>query len=142
MPSLPDPILRFLTDNPVLSLCLQGADGPWAASCFYVLDASMPRLILLSDVATRHGRLMLESPAVAGTVSGQPRHLRDIRGVQFTARSERLLDEDARQLALDLYLARHPMARLFNSDVWSLRLETVKMTDNSLLFARKTRWQA
>jgi len=83
---------------------------------------------------------MLAVPTIGGTVCGQPKNLRDIRGVQFAARAERL-DSVARHEALRLYTQRHPLAKLKRTDVWALWLDVVKFTDNRNLFGHKTHWR-
>lgn len=137
---LPEAISRFLAANHVVGLATVLAGEPWAASCFYALEVETPALLILSDEATRHARAMLASPRVAGSIAGQPEALREIRGIQFTARAERLTG-DAAQLASEHYWARHPLARLQQAPIWRLTLDEIKYTDNALVFARKTLWQ-
>ena len=139
MPPLPATIRDFIISHHVLSLATCGDDGPWAASCFYAFDEPGAALLILSSSETRHGRHMLDRPQVAGTISGQPEALRDIRGLQFTAHAT-LLDRTERNEALRLYCARHPLARLHASPVWRLALDQLKFTDNRRLFGHKTRW--
>lgn len=137
--TVPAAILDHLRDHHVLGLCVVDAEGPWAASCFYAVDPEAMVLVVLTSTTTRHGRRMAETPEVAGTIAGQPDRIIDIRGIQFRA-TARVLDGEARQAALDLYRARHPVARLMRSDVWALTLREVKYTDNKLVFGRKISW--
>jgi uncharacterized protein YhbP (UPF0306 family) len=137
---LPASVCEFLRAWHVLSLGVTDAQGPWAASLFYAFDESAADLIVLTSTKTRHGQCMVESPVVAGTVVGQAERITDIRGVQFTAQAK-LLKDTPRSEALDIFLQRHPIARLKPSEVWALRLIDLKYTDNQLVFARKTRWQ-
>lgn len=141
MTSLPENIIKFITSRHVLSLSTYSRGTLWAANCFYVPDTAFsPRLIILSSQKTQHGIRMSESPAVAGTICGQPEKLRDICGVQFTARAEHM-EQGAAKEALQIYTKRHPVAKLFHGDVWSLWLETVKYTDNRYVFGQKTYWE-
>lgn len=139
MQPLPAPIRDFIIGHHVLSLATCGDDGPWAASCFYAFDEPGAALLILSSSDTRHGRHMLDRPQVAGTISGQPEALRDIRGLQFTAHATPL-DQIERSVALQLYCERHPLARLHASQIWRLALDQLKFTDNRRLFGHKTRW--
>jgi uncharacterized protein len=136
----PASVREFLRAWHVLSLGVSDAQGPWAASCFYAVDERAADLIILTSTKTRHGQCMLVSPLVAGTVVSQPERITDIRGVQFVAQAE-LLTDTGRSEALDIYLQRHPIARLKPSDIWALRLIDIKYTDNALVFARKTHWR-
>lgn len=137
---LPDKIQEFLVQNHVVSLAIKDDKGLWAASCFYALDTAQARLIVLTSQTTRHGQQMLIQPRLAGTVAQQPRHLREIRGLQFTAHAE-LLDGIPRQDALGIYTRRHPLAMLKRTDVWAIRLDGVKYTDNHYVFAQKMCWE-
>lgn len=139
MMPLPDSMAEFMADHHVVSVATLDDEGVWCASCFYAFDPHAARLIILSGAETRHGAAMLARSAVSGTISGQPRHLRDIRGVQFSARAERL-ESVARHEALRLYTLRHPLAKLKTTDVWALSLDRVKFTDNHRLFGHKTHW--
>lgn len=84
---------------------------------------------------------MLKNPNIAGTIAGQPENIAKINGIQLTASAQLLTDETEKKAALALYYKAHPLARAMKSDVWSLRLENVKFTDNKLVFAQKTLWQ-
>lgn len=124
----------------MVSLAVRDAEGLWAASCFYAVDLATASLVVLSASTTRHGAAMLARAEVAGTIAGQPEDIVAIEGIQFTGRADRLQGA-AREAGLALYLARHPAARLAVSDVWRLRLDTIKHTSNRVAFGRKTRWR-
>ena len=141
MQPIPANITQFFQTNHVVSIAA-GADGTiWSACCFYVFDETAARLIVLTSQKTKHGRLMAANPHIAGTVAGQPGSITKISGIQFTARARLLEDEAAKKPALSLYYKAHPAARAMKSDVWALNLDTVKFTDNKLVFAQKTHWQ-
>jgi len=139
MQAFPVPMIEFIENNHVLSLATLDAEGLWSANCFYAFDAPAARLIILSSCDTRHGAAMLGAGLISGTISGQPKHLRDIRGIQFSALATRLEDL-ARYEALGVYTRRHPLAKLKTTDIWSLELQQLKFTDNHLLFGHKTHW--
>jgi hypothetical protein len=139
MTPLPHSITEFIASLHVVSVATLDADGLWSASCFYAFDVADANLVLLSSADTRHGAAMLADGRVSGTISGQPKNLRDIRGVQFSARAERL-DGVAKHAALRLYTQRHPLAKLKTTDVWLLHMDEIKFTDNYSLFGHKTRW--
>lgn len=140
IPPLPPRISGFMQNHHVLALAIHDDDGPWAANCFYALEEANVRLLILSSTDTRHGAAMLQRASVAGAISGQPQTVREIQGVQFTACAERL-EGVAREKALEFYFQRHPMARGHDADIWSLMLDSIKFTDNSIAFGHKTLWQ-
>jgi uncharacterized protein YhbP (UPF0306 family) len=139
MNPLPDKIRKFILENHVVSLATIDEGGVWAASCFYSFEATQNLLFILSSTLTRHGQAMLRKDHVAGTISGQPTSLHEIRGVQFSA-TALLLEGEKRDAALRHYLQRHPVARFKPSEIWEIRLTDVKFTDNSLSFGQKTPW--
>lgn len=138
--ALPEEIAACLNGHHVVSLAVRDGDGLWAASCFYAADLATASLVFLSASTTRHGAALIARSEVAGTIAGQPDTIAAIEGIQFTGRAERLAGA-AREAGLALYLARHPAARLAVSDVWQLRLDTIKHTANRVAFGRKTHWR-
>lgn len=141
MPSIPANIAAFLHSHHVVSLAVCAGNELWAASCFYVFDEPEAALIVMSSRNTRHGALMLANSRIAGTVVGQPEQVRDIRGVQFDGEAVLLSDKTQQQKALALYAGAHPIAKAFHTDIWCIRPDTLKYTDNKLIFAQKTLWQ-
>ena len=139
-PGIPGNIAKFIAGCHVLSIAAHDAGELWCASCFYAFDASAARLIILTSAESRHGRLMLRQPQVAGTIAGQPAHIRAIRGLQFCGHAECLTPEAARKEALERYAEAHPIARFSQSHVWAIWLEQMKYTDNQWMFAQKTYW--
>lgn len=141
MQAIPSHISQFIQQNHVVNFATYGANDFWAANCFYAFDAEQARLIILTSKNTRHSQLMLENPHIVGTISTQVETLSEIEGIQFSAQSCCLTDTMERQKALAFYYARHPIARLKQSDVWELRFDMIKHTGNKLVFAKKTIWE-
>ena len=129
MQPIPDNIAAFLTQNHVVSIAAAADGAIWSACCFYVFDAERAALVVLTSLETRHGSLMAANPNVAGTIAGQPGSIAKISGIQFAARAALLEEETERRRAQSLFY--HAL----------LRLDTVKFTDNKLVFAQKTLWQ-
>jgi hypothetical protein len=133
-------ISAFIARHHVLTLATTLDGEVWAASCFYAFDRAATALLVMTDPATRHGRMMTAVPAIAGTIAGQPRVIERIQGVQFAATARCLASVDEGE-GRRRYLRRFPAAALAPAaPLWSLRLDEVKMTDNLLGFARKRRW--
>lgn len=136
---LPQTMIDYLNRRHVVGITAQYLGEMWAASCFYAFDLTNVGLIVLTSRDTRHGQLMLKSAAVVGTISDQATNIRQIQGIQFAAQAI-LLDGEARKQALALYIAKHPIARLHQTDVWRIRLDNVKFTDNTRYFGYKEIW--
>ncbi|QIM63119.1 hypothetical protein A1D29_07400 [Pasteurellaceae bacterium Orientalotternb1] len=141
MNNIPTKLIDFIQQNHIVSLACSHQGEIWAASCFYTFDPQNNRLIVLTKQSTQHGKMMLANPHIAGTIAAQPDNIQDIEGIQFTAIAQCLTDSKAEQARL-LYIARHPIAKLFSSDVWEIRFTRIKHTENRLAFAQKTEWQA
>lgn len=133
-------IARYLKKLHVLTLCAGENSDLWCASCFYTYDEQQVAFYVMTELHTRHGELMSRHPQVAGTVSGQPKSVMLIKGVQFRARAKRLEGEDEQQ-ARTVYNRRFPIARAAHAPIWRLYLTELKMTDNTLGFGNKYRWQ-
>jgi hypothetical protein len=140
--SIPENTAAFFRTNRVVSIAAAAEGEIWSACCFYAFDEAAARLIVLTSRNSRHGRLMSASPQVAATIAGQPEGFRQISGIQLSARALRL-EGEARKNALALYTETHPLAKAMalKTDVWQLELDSVKYTDNKLVFAQKTLWQ-
>jgi len=137
--SVPRPVIDVLDSHHVVSIATADEAGPWAASCFYAFDAAAMQLIVMTSATTRHGRAMLARRRVSGTVAGQPTAITDIRGLQFEATAA-LLEGTEQKKAMRRFVRRHPPAAVMPSDVWALKLEAIKYTDNRIVFARKLHW--
>ena len=132
--------LNYLAGQHVLTLCTQHGDEFWAANCFYALDSENISFWLMTEPSTQHGRLMVASPLVVGTVSAQTASVSQLQGVQFQGVIT-LAEGDVGQRGLEVYQKRFPIAKQKSAPLWQLKIERLKMTDNQLGFGTKLRWQ-
>ncbi|OOH91323.1 hypothetical protein BMT54_02520 [Pasteurellaceae bacterium 15-036681] len=140
MNKIPQAIVEFIQANHVVSLACTHNGEHWIASCFYAFDLANQRLIILTKSTTQHGNLMSKNPQVVGTIAGQPTDIREIEGIQFRATATQLVNSEQKQTACDFYCEKHPMGKFIPSDVWEIRLDYIKHTDNKLMFAQKIEW--
>ncbi len=132
-------ISAYLKRNRVFTLATSVDGQPYCAHCFYVYDTKGQQLIFLSDSATRHIREVKENSLVAGTVSTNVKMVARLKGVQFTGTF--VIPDKAQEVEFyKLYYARFPFARVHSSEIWSVRLDHIKMTDNTLGFGTKLIW--
>lgn len=134
-------ILDFIGEHHVLTVaCATQAGAPWCANAFYVFDAKEEAFIITSEEKTRHAQLFLDNPAVAGSVVLETEEVGKIRGLQFTGTVRRcdggLFDRCRLQ-----YLKRFPYAVFKGGEVWLIRLDSLKYTDNRLGFGKKLLWK-
>lgn len=134
-----DSILSYLKKNHVFTLCATTGDDLWCASCFYVADTGAMMLYFLTEPHTRHGTLMQQNPLVAGTISAQTMTVAKIRGIQFRGEVTTLSAEEEKQ-ARARYCRRFPVAVAAKTPLWGLRLNEIKMVNNTLGFGKKLHW--
>ncbi|HHW8959359.1 YhbP family protein [Morganella morganii] len=134
-----DSILSYLKKNHVVTLCATAGDDLWCASCFYVADTGAMMLYFLTEPHTRHGTLMQQNPLVAGTISAQTVTVAKIRGIQFRGEITTLSAEEEKQ-ARAVYCRRFPVAIAAKTPLRGLRLDEIKMVNNTLGFGKKLHW--
>ena len=133
-------IVDFIAEHHVLTVACASREGElWCANAFYVFDEEEAALIITSEEKTRHAQLFLENPKVAGTVVLETEEVGKIRGLQFTG-TVRRCDGGLFDRCRLKYLKRFPYAVFKGGEVWLIRLDRVKYTDNRLGFGKKLLW--
>ena len=130
---------KWLKKQHVLTYCVGTGESLWCANAFYIFDEEEAAFYFLSEATTRHGQLIGQQGPTAGTINGQPKTVALIRGVQFRGEI-RLLNDDEASLPRSLYNKRFPIARAMPAPMWAIRLDELKMTDNTLGFGKKLHW--
>ncbi|WP_459177177.1 YhbP family protein [Ewingella americana] len=130
---------KFLGKNHLLALCAAADGEMWSANCFYVADVSSMTLYFMTELKTLHGTLMQQNPKVVGTIAPQPKTIALIKGIQYRGEAFILTgDEDI--TARHLYCKHFPIAIAMKAPIWALKLNNIKMTDNTLGFGKKLFW--
>ncbi len=125
-------IIAFLKKNHILTLAL---GEPYAASCFYCFDEEEQALLFASEESTHHMELIKRDPRVAGTIHLCEREIAKIQGVQF-----RGVVSGATQKQKECYFRHFPFAKVLKPKIWAIKLQWIKMTDNTLGFKTKIEW--
>ena len=134
-------IVDFISQQKVASVCCVDAENhPYCFSCFYAFDKERNLIYFKSGSAANHSQLLLQNPAVAGTIQPDKLNTLAIKGVQFTGRILDGKDELCSQTE-SVYHKKFPFALAMPGEVWTLQLEVIKMTDNTLSFGKKLHWQ-
>jgi uncharacterized protein YhbP (UPF0306 family) len=84
--------------------------------------------------------LILENNKVSGTISNNESNIAEIQGIQFRGIAEISEGEKLKRFR-KLFLRKFPLAFFKKLTLWSVRLDYVKMTDNSKYFACKIHWK-
>jgi uncharacterized protein YhbP (UPF0306 family) len=128
-------IERFIGEHHLLSLATMG-DRLWCCSMFYAYDPQSVLFIVASDETTEHMKNVAQNIHVAGTVALETQTVGKIQGIQFVGVMEACADAHK-----SLYFDAFPYARVMNPTLWMIRLDEVKMTDNTLGFGKKITWK-
>ena len=127
---------EFLGRMKLLSLGVLRNNLPYCCSAFYAYDAQNKELIISSSSDTQHIKAIFSNRHVAGTIALDTKFVARIKGIQFTGQI-RSADERAAML----YLKRFPFARAMETDFFTIRIDWMKMTDNTLTFGKKLIWE-
>jgi uncharacterized protein len=131
-------IIKFLKRHHVLTLATVSDSGPWTAHCFYAYMPELQAIVFTTDPETRHGRNMLTNPQVSAGIALETKVIGLIRGIQLTGYATLCPAEEGE--CRKAYLKRFPYALAVKLDLWILRIDHVKMTDNRLGFGKKLFW--
>ncbi len=134
-------IVRFINKHHVLTLATSVENQPYCANCFYVYDETDNVFIFTTSDQTKHGQDAVRNPRVAASVVLETLVVGKIRGVQITGDMLKPEDEALKKFKKK-YLLRFPFAQLLNPEVWILRPDFLKYTDNRLGFGKKLIWEA
>ena len=126
----------FLSKMKLLSLAVLRDNLPYCFSAFYAYDAQNKELIISSSADTQHIKAIFSNRHVSGTIALDTKFVARIKGIQFTGQI-RSADERAAML----YLKRFPFARAMEAEFYTIRLDWMKLTDNTLTFGKKLTWQ-
>jgi len=135
---MPEPLKKieaFLAEHHLLSLATSQKNRPQSASLFYAYNSEEKTLLVASDTKTEHIQNVLANNKVSGTVALETDEIGKIRGIQFTATMQQANKEEGQ-----LYFKAFPYAKVMRPQLWVIKLEKVKMTDNRLGFGKKLFW--
>ena len=135
---MPEPLKKieaFLAEHHLLSLATSQNNIPQSASLFYAYNSDEKTLLVASDTKTEHMQNVLGNNKVSGTVALETDEVGKIRGIQFTAMMQQANKEEGQ-----LYFKAFPYAKVMRPQLWVIKLEKVKMTDNRLGFGKKLFW--
>jgi len=125
----------FIKKHHLLSLATAG-ERLWCCSMFYAYDEVNQGFIVASDETTEHMGNVSQNAHVAGTVALETKTVGKIQGIQFSGVMQKAEKREA-----ELYFGAFPYARIMNPTLWTIRLDEVKMTDNTLGFGKKISWK-
>lgn len=128
-------IIKFLDKAGVFVLSYCTNNTPEATPLFYAFSAKHFVLIFKSKSDSSHMKSLQHAMPVAGAILGEERSLVKLKGIQFKGTVVSLC------LHQEVYYSRYPAARLMNGVLMEIRIDEIKMTDNTLGFGKKIVWK-
>lgn len=129
-------IERFIKEHHVLTLATCNNAFPYCANCFYVWLSDEWCFLFTSDSDTKHIEDAETNDIVAGSVVLETEKVGLIRGLQFQGRLNKVEKEFYKNYR-KLYLKAYPFAVIKKTDLWLLKVDYMKLTDNRLGFGTK-----
>ena len=134
-------IIPFIQQQSCATVCYTDEAGvPFCFSCYYVFNEQEVLLYFKTSADSHHSVMMKKNPRIAGTVLPDKLNKIATRGIQF--RGELLDAHDT--LCTDAYSNYHkkiPMALAMKGEVLTIRMDSIKMTDSTKIFGKKTTWE-
>lgn len=133
-------IIEFIDSQKCLSLCCQKPNGlPYCFSCFFAFNSNEMMLYFKSSSDTNHIEYLKLNQLLAGTIL--PDKLRNlvVQGIQFEGKL--ILDDEIKlKKASRIYHKKYPFALVIPGEVWTIEIESIKMTDSTKGFGTKLHW--
>lgn len=141
MNAIPKNISEFLSENKIATACfVDDEKNPYCINCFYTYDENSQTLVFKSSHGTTHHSFIKADKTIAGTILPNSIDFLKIKGIQFTGKL--LDDKQINSSGLSIkYTKKYPMSLAILGYVWAVKLEFIKLTDNTLGFGNKTVWK-
>jgi len=133
-------IINFASKQTCATIsCIAENGKPYCFNCFYAFNSELGLLYFKSSGDTYHSLLMKQNPFIAGTILPDKLKILLVQGIQFDG--ELLAgDHPSTAHASANYHKKHPVALAMAGDIWTIRINHIKMTDSSKGFGKKITW--
>lgn len=136
-----EPINLFVEKQKCASICcVDGAGNPNCFSCFYAFNLREGLLYFKSSLDSFHMKILMLKSILSGTILPDKLHVLAVKGIQFRGillpRQHRLTQDASKH-----YYKRYPIALAIPGEVWTIQLNSIKMTDSSKGFGKKIQWE-
>lgn len=133
-------IVSFIEKHHVMTLAtLSEAGVPHTANLFYVYNKERGEFIFTSSLKTAHGADMQRSSSVGANIVLETSNVGQIEGLQIEGEASLVTQENSAE-AKRLYIKKYPYAVIAPLELWVLRVDFFKLTDNKLGFGKKILW--
>ena len=132
-------IKKFIEKQTCATICcVDGSGKPYCFNIFYAFDAGKVFLYYKSSNDTKHTPLLKANQNIAGTILPDKLKLLMIKGIQFEGSA--FIDKDDPNTK-SIFYGKHPIARTVSGEIWTIQIDKIKYTDNSLGFGKKLLWE-
>jgi len=133
-------IIQFIQKQTCATICCIDEQGkPYCFSCFYTFNPEEGLLYFKSSVDSHHSVLMKKNPLIAGTILPDKLNALFVKGVQF----EGFVLDEHQPLAIQAsayYHKKHLIALAIPGEIWTVQINSIKMTDSTKGFGKKITW--
>ncbi len=135
-------IVKFISTQTCLTVCcIDEAGLPYCFNCFYVFDEGNEMLYYKSSPSAHHSICLLQNGNISGTIMPDRLNKYAIQGIQFCGHLVNIeKGAEDYEHANDMYHSHFPMARTMNGTMYTLQLNSIKMSDNLLGIRRNIAW--
>ncbi len=134
-------IASFIAKQTYATICCVDGNGvPYCFNCVFAFDEEKKLLYFKSSAETYHVQLFKENKYLAGTILPDKHKPLTVQGVQFTGALLDAADSETSE-ASKKYHRQHPLALAKKGMVWTIQINTLKMTDSTKGFGAKIHWQ-
>ncbi|MEI6086461.1 MAG: pyridoxamine 5'-phosphate oxidase family protein [Bacteroidota bacterium] len=120
--------------------CLDANSYPYCFSCFYAIDVKEGLLYFKSSSDSNHAGYLISNPIIAGTILPDKLNKLQVKGIQLEGTVLAFDDEQAKNASAHYYKA-HPLALAMPGEIWTIKINRIKYTDNTLGFGKKIVWE-
>lgn len=132
---------KFIGKHHVMTIATLEENGcPQTANLFYAYNSEDGCFIFTSSLSTAHGANMEREGRVAANIVLETSVVGCIEGLQIKGVATRPKDKELVE-AKKLYIKRFPYAIVADLEIWVLRADFFKLTDNKLGFGKKIIWE-
>ncbi len=133
-------IIEFIDGQKCLSLCCLKPNGLlYCFSCYFAFNSEEMMLYFKSSSDTNHIEYLKLNQQVAGTILPDKLKNLVVQGIQFEGK---LILNDSIKLhhSSKFYHKKYPFALVIHGKVWTIQIESIKMTDSTKGFGTKLHW--
>jgi uncharacterized protein YhbP (UPF0306 family) len=133
-------VLAFIQSQTVITLCVCDNNIPYTAMCYYVYLPEENIIVFKSKPDTNHMNVALKNSLVAGAVRQDKLLSTNVVGVQLTGM---LLSNNNNLLSIATrkYYMKYPFAVAISGDIWMIRPDAIKYTENKMGIMGKEEYQ-